>query len=308
MSETYTGENRRSIERDGTTFTDKQRKGAAKRVIEEDQTLDGAEFTEGDLMRNAIKEKLGVASAPAVKPEPNPAEFQEAPEFSIEQFVETAYPEAVKSLLDGEKLCEAEQIPSKEEVLAKLKTLSPAKLEVVKGIQIPMLVLEPQGLSYRKFIRNLDTGVTTRNRTEITDSRRKQFDLQDKALGIKGDGKVTDWKFSIMESAEDLDGKVGYLENLTAEWKEGEQAKRGAILVDHTKFALAQKQAVMSGRRLDRINWSVLSRRDNNKETVCKDGLVSGGRYRDYSDGVYFHGNVPDGPCNHARFRVAVTA
>lgn len=321
MPEKYTGEERRSVERDGTKFTKEQAKGAGKRVIEEEQTFDEAEFTEGDLMRNAIKGRLGVVSATNKPAEPavtagqsataEPVATQESSEtheFSLEKFVKTAYPKARAGLLDGEKLCEPEQIPSEEEVLAKLKTLSKGKLEVVEEMKSRILILEPKGISYKKFIRNLDTGTTTRNKTAITASRRKQFDLQDKALGIKGDGKVTGWEFSIEEGAGELDDKSGILEDLTTEWKAEEQAKKGATLVDHVKMALIEKQAIMSGKRVDRTGWSVLSRRDNNNETVCEDKLVSGGDCCDSYDYVYFRVNVPHDLCYNARFRVAVTA
>lgn len=316
MSEKYTGEERRSIERDGTNFTEEQIEGAGIRVIKGKKTIDGSKFTEGKLMRDAINKRLGVVSATpsvAVRPAPEPvapvaAESQESPEFSLEQFVKAAYPKAREGLLDGEKLCTPEQIPSEEEVLAKLKTLSKEKLEVVREMKVPMLVLEPKGLSYKKFMKNLDTGTRMINDTVITDSRKKQFDLQDKALGIKGDGKITDWTVGIAEGEEELDGETGYLNKLTNNWKEGKQAKKRAVLVDHIKFALMEKQAIMSGKRLDRINWSVLSRRDNNNETVCEDRLVSGGYCRALHDDVLFYENSPVNPYDDARFRVAVTA
>ncbi len=345
MSETYAGEERRSIERAGTNFTEEQIKAAGIRAIDE------ASFTEGDLMRDAIKTRLGVVSAapasaggvsePALSAapqsagqrldEPTPAESQETTEFSLERFVKASYPKARAGLLNGEKLCTPEEIPSKEDVLAKLKTLSPEKLEVVREMKVPMLVLEPKGLSYKKFMKNLDTGTRTRNDTFLTGSRKKQFALQDKALGIKGDGAVTGWTVGIAEGAEELDGEYGYLRDLTAKWKKGAQAKKGAVLVDHTKFALMQKQAIMSRKRLDRINWSVLSRRDNNNETVCEDdGLVSGGychgpgagvggpmirrvdsagRCIEGDDRVNFAAyDPPVGYCVGARFRAAVIA
>ncbi|MFA4890792.1 MAG: hypothetical protein WC604_00325 [Candidatus Gracilibacteria bacterium] len=319
MLETYTGKERRSTERDGTNFTEEQMEGAGIRLIKERKTIDGSGFTEGDLMRDAIKTRLGVVSATTPAPSAAPgnppaetakelAESQETPEFSLEQFVEAAYDKAVGALTDG-RLCTPKEIPpSKEEVLAKLRTLSPEKLEVVREMKVPMLVVEPKGLSYKRFMKNLDTGTKTRNETFITDSRKKQFALQDKALGIKGDGAVAGWTIGIAEGAEELDSEYGYLRDLTAKWKKGAQATRGAVLVDHTKFALMQKQAIMSGKRLDQINWSVLSRRDNNNETVCEDGLVSGGAFLEYYDYVHFVEAYPYDLYLYARFRAVVIA
>lgn len=280
---------------------------------------DGMEFSKDDeveTLKTSLRAHV-LGEAEPVKEEPSqsleadtvkPEEHKETPEFSLEQFVKASYPKARAGLLDGEKLCTPEQIPSEKKVLAKLKTLSKEKLEVVREMKVPMLVLEPKGLSYKKFMKNLDTGTGTMNDTVITDSRKKQFDLQDKALGIKGDGKITDWTMGIAEGEEELDGETGYLNKLTNNWKEGKQAKKGAVLVDHIKFALMQKQAIMSRRRLDRINWSVLSRRDNNNETVCEDRLVSGGDCYAHHDHVYFYERGPYAHCDLARFRVAVTA
>ena len=321
MSETYAGEERRSVGRDGTNFTEEQVENAGKRVLMEKKTIDESEFTEGDLMRTAIKKKLGVVSATSAAEgqrfEPAAAvpgipESQEVPEFSLEKFAEANYDKAINALTDGEKVLynpetAAIKAPSKEDVLARLSRLTPDQLEVARKFKRPVLVIEPEGLSYGKFVDNLNRGTRTRNDVIVTDSRKEQFALQDKALGIKGDGAVTGWIVGIAEGADELDGKSGVLENLISNWEHGEQAKKGAVLVDHTKFALMEKQAIIEGRRLDRVNWSVFSRRDNNNETVCEDGLVSDGRCSERDDHVGFSESYPSDRYS-ACFRAIVIA
>lgn len=257
----------------------------------------------GSQIRQLIDTNLEHMSAIFPAPIHKFSALRDLTEFPIEEFVEAEYDKSLTALTDGDlydkenEESEEFKFPTKAEIFARLQQLTPEQKEVVRGMSHPMLVIAPEGVSSQVFVESLNTGARGKNDTLLSLSRIKQFENQDKALGIyEGSEKLTGWKIAIAEGSSELTTKPGILQDLITEWKAGEKAQKGAVLIDHTVDALIQKRSLIEKRPIDRKNWAVLSRRDNNNEFICEDGKISGGGYSDWYDCVVF--GLED-PCDH---------
>ncbi|MBU1992226.1 hypothetical protein KKG51_00785 [Patescibacteria group bacterium] len=294
------------------------------------ENLDTAEFTEGDEMRDKIRELI----SPAV--EPDKAERSAAPQILtrttsldaqarkyVENLVghaEYGYYLAHNEITDGDLYDPEEEevikAPTIEEVAAILQNgLTPEEVEAIKRhIKVPGLVMEPQNLPWRKFIANLDTGTKNKKDTFVSDGRNQEFDRQDQALEIQETSRVTDWKVGIAERKKEPDNKQGLLRDIVTNWEQSEEA-RLLQLVTPKLYAILQKGALLSGDKkpLDKDGWSILQRADKPQEgrsrIIDLDGLVSGGNYGwnfwpEFRIG--FSGYNPESHCAHTQLRYAV--
>ena len=206
--------------------------------------------------------------------------------------------------------------PTMEEALAILqRDLSMEEVEAIRRLmKVPGLALQPEGLPWRRFVSNLDTGTRNRFDTSVSASRQREFDRQDRALGIKADGGITGWKVGLEETEKEPANQSGLLKDIIRRLLESEAAKVLGLQT-HKANMRSQKRALLSGDRrpLDTTGWAILQRADKPQEgespIICPDGLVSGG---DYAWNLWlvarvnFAGNNPCARYYNARLRFAV--
>lgn len=307
----YKGPEKRGAPRGGE-ITEKQARDALERVITE------AKFTEGNAMRGKIRELILPAATPAVgetpaveatesgstpvtpAPESGTGSLKDLNHFPrtaldaqarkyVEGLVtneEQGYALAHNTLTDGGLYNPEEEgiikAPTAEEAVAiLLQKLSMEEVEAIKRfMKFPGLAMEPEGLPWRRFISNLDTGKRNRFDTSITANRKIEFDRQDSALGIQPNGKITGWQVGVAETEGEQVDQSRLLKGIIQGFLESEAAKLLQFQT-HQSYSLSQKRALLSGKPFSTISWAILQRADKPKKgespIICPDGLVSSG-------------------------------
>ena len=284
--------------------------GAARRVIGV-ETVDTANFTEGDTMREKVRGKI---EASLIKKQP---EAISAPQSSVVTERPTTLNEADRRDLEKRFFAPSVEglrraftnrglaLPTDDEILAVLLAkFTHEKLEALKrAIQVPGLLALRGNQSFgdteallnanKKRGGQLDVGVYG--------NRRTIFEEQDRVVAQKNGSQ--ELKFSFGELLQELQDRRGKLRDIITNWQRDPLAQISRT-ANQDEYGQLQAQAPYL---LDLTGWTMLSRKDKPEEIEGDDGLVSGG-YGDWGADcrVSFTENYPGDGYYYARVRPVV--
>ncbi|MDP2642988.1 MAG: hypothetical protein Q8P62_04055 [Candidatus Peregrinibacteria bacterium] len=204
------------------------------------------------------------------------------------------------------------EIPTDSEILQAMtmtNRFTPEQIEaLMRNIQVPgLVVLPPEMQSFESYVGFLNANKKRRRQDDVftSDSRKKAFSEQDKALIEERKGQPAQYKFGIGEMTQEPQNRQGKLRDIVETW-EGSDLAKLTRTVTPREYAVLQAQAKDI---LDLNGWTMLSEENASHKIIGDDNLVSGayGRNPWYGDfRVNFRELYPEVGCDYARVRPVV--
>jgi len=277
-TEKYEGIEKREVPRTGE-LTDEMVVGATVRIVKNPGTVDEAQFTEGDMMREEVR-KLLLSKTPrsqTILTRATTLDVMDRRDLEQKFFAPT---------IDGLRKAFTNRgilLPTDDEILAiLLEKFTPEKVEALrKAIKVPGLLAISSDQSFENMEMLLNANKKRKNQLDVVifGNRRSVFEKQDLEASKNGQQGL---KFGFGEMSQELPNLEGRMIDIITKWKNSPLAEISRT-ANQDEYAMLQVQAKDL---LDVSGQTILSRKDKPSEIPADDGLVSTGFSDFYNDGT----------------------